>query len=279
LLAAPHGPKRRCRRLALAGGIGMLLAVPFGPPMAAAAEAWQATYDAYVAGANAARLTTLFHLDTAGYRMDVQARTLGLLDVFVGARQSTQVDGTWHEAQLRPRQFRAEGVWKGERRVTRIDYHAGDPRLQELAPADPQREAVPAAARLHAMDRLSPLALLARQVARTGQCDTRANTYDGRRLEETTSRTAGWDDLPPSSISSFAGRALRCDIEIRMTAGFLADEDRAHAGRLRHAQVWLAAPAAGAPMLPVRFQLDAGWLGHATVYLSAFSPAVSFPLR
>ena len=270
--AAPHGTKGRYRRLAFAGCVATAVAIAFGA-RPAIADSWQATYDAYVAGANAARLTTLFHLDHAGYRMDVQSRTLGLLDVFVGARQSTQVEGTWHETQLRPRQFRAEGVWKGERRATRIDYHAGDPRLLELMPPDPQREDVPAAARLHAMDRLSPLALLARQVARTGRCDTNATTYDGRRLEETTSHTAGWEELPPSSVSSFAGRALRCDIELRMTAGFLADEDRAHAGRLRHAQVWLAAPAKDAPVLPVRIQLDAGWLGHAAVFLSAFAPA------
>lgn len=243
--------------------LGLLIVVP-----AARADTWHATYDAYVAGANAMRLTSTINLSQAGYRMDVQARTLGVLDLFVGSRQSTQVDGLWHGVTARPRQFRAEGVWKGERRATLIDYHAGSPTIRELVPAERQHEHVPVAARQNALDRLSPLASLARQIGHSGRCDATATTFDGRRLEETASRTGGWDELPASKLSIFAGRALRCEIELRVTAGFAADEDRAHAGRVRHAQVWVAAAAPEAPILPVRFRLDVGWLGSADVYLS-----------
>ena len=118
------------------------------------------------------------------------------------------------------------------------------------------------------MDRLSTLVLLARQIGHAGNCDATTTTYDGRRLEEAASRTGGWDELPVTNLSAFAGPALRCEITLRVTAGFTTDEDRAHAGRIRRAQVWVASPDRGAPSLPVRFALDVGWLGSAMVYLS-----------
>ncbi len=235
---------------------------------ASRADTWHAVYDTYIAGANAVQLTAAFRMDQVGYRIDVRARTLGLVDVFVGSRQSTQVDGVWHGAQARPRQFRAEGVWKGERRVTHIDYENGLPRVRDLIPPEQNREIVPSAAQLNSLDRVSTLIALARQIARTGACDAAATTYDGRRLEEARARTVGWEDLPPVSMQGFVGKALRCDVEFRMTAGFTADEDRAHAGRIRHAKVWAASPRAGAPVMPIRISIEVGWLGSATVYLS-----------
>ncbi len=253
---------RIIRAVALAG-------VVICAAMPARAE-WLAVYDAYVAGANAVRLTARFKVNPATYQVSVQARTLGLLDVFVGSRQDTRVDGIFHGPLPRPRQFHAEGMWKGERRHTLIDYHDGHPSIRSLLPVEQARDPVPPAIRHNALDRLSPLAQLAQHVARTGGCDTNATTYDGRRLEETRARTGGWEELPPSNVSSFAGRALRCDIELRQTAGFTQSEDRAHAGRLRHAQVWIAQPGPGAPMLPIRIALDIGWLGRAMVYLAEF---------
>ncbi len=260
--AAPIRPAGRVRgRLTLA----IVLALVTAP---ARAETWSAVYDAYVGGANAMRLSVTFRLDPAGYAVDVQARTLGLIDLFLGSRQSTQVDGTWQAEMPRPRQFRTEGLWKGERRATLIDYDNGQPTIRNLIPPETEREPVPAEGRQGAWDRVSPLAYLVRQVARTGRCDGTATTYDGRRVEETQARTVNLEDLPAGGPGSFAGRALRCDVALRMTAGFAPDEDRAHAGRVRQARVWIAAPVAGAPPLPVRISLEVGWLGHATVFLS-----------
>lgn len=243
----------------------LLFILSIGP---AKAEGWHAVYDAYVAGANAIRLSAEFRFDHVGYKVDVQVRTLGLVDLFVGSRQSTQVNGTWQGMLPQPREFRADGVWKGERRITLIDYQDGLPTIRSMIPPELNREPVPSSARQNALDRVSPLAYLARRVGQTGNCDGITTTYDGRRLEETKARTGGWEELLPGSLSVFTGRALRCDIELRMTGGFTPDEDRVHAGRIRRAQVWIAAPAPGAPSLPVLFKLDVGWLGSATVYLS-----------
>ncbi len=234
----------------------------------ARAEAWLAVYDAYVAGADAMRLSVAFRLDAAGYAVEVQARTLGLIDLFLGSRQSARVDGVWQAERPSPRQFRAEGVWKGERRLTLIDYANGQPTVRHMVPPEAGREPVPPDFRQGAWDRVSPLAYLVRQVARTGRCEASAVTYDGRRLEETQARTASWEELPAGGPGTFAGRALRCDVMLRQTAGFALDEDRAHAGRVRHAQLWIAVPAPGAPPMPVRIRLEIGWLGHATVSLS-----------
>lgn len=258
------------RRALVLHAFMLSLVISAGPVKA---DAWHVVYDAYVGGANAMRLSADLHFDHAGYKVDVQARTLGLLDAFVGSRQSTQVNGTWHGMLPKPHQFRTDGVWKGDRRITLIDFQDGLPSIRSMIPPELNREPVPPSARQNALDRISPLAYLARRVGQTGNCDGITTTYDGRRLEETKARTGGWDELSPGSLSIFTGRALRCDIELRMTGGFTPDEDRAHAGRIRRAQVWVAAPVHGAPSLPVLIKLDVGWLGSATVYLSGLRRA------
>jgi len=229
---------------------------------------WHAVYDAYAAGFNAVQLRTNFGFDAQGYRVSVQSRTVGLVDLFVGSRQFTAAEGVWQGERPQPRQFKADGLWRGKRRVALIDYQQGMPVIRDLVPPETSREPVSPQLQANTLDTLSPLAFLAYRVAATGNCDATAHTFDGRRLEAVTTRTGGWEILPPSTVSVFTGRALRCDFEAHQIGGFVPGEDREAAAQPRRGSIWVASPAAGAPPLPVQISLEYGWLGHATAYLS-----------
>ena len=122
---------------------------------------------------------------------------------------------------------------------------------------------------------LSVLAALSRLVAEKGTCDGKARVYDGRKLEATAARTVGWEQLAPSSATIFSGKALRCDVELKLIGGFLKGTDSADQQKPRLGTVWIAPPAPGAPQLPVMFKLQVSWLGDATVFLTEFSRAAS----
>jgi hypothetical protein len=242
--------------------------IPPRPASAAPDADWHAVYDAYAAGFNAVQLRTSFGFDAQGYRLSVQSRTLGLVDLFVGSRQFTAAEGVWQGERPQPRQFRADGLWRGKRRTALIDYEQGMPVIRDLVPPETSREPVSPQLQADTLDTLSPLAFLAYRVAMTGNCDATARTFDGRRLEAVTARTGGWEMLPPSTVSVFTGRALRCEFEAHQIGGFASGEDRERAAQPRRGSIWVASPAPGAPPLPVQIRLEYGWLGHATAYLS-----------
>jgi hypothetical protein len=118
------------------------------------------------------------------------------------------------------------------------------------------------------VDALSAIAMLIRRVARTGRCEAEATTFDGRRAVDVAARTVGMEVLQPDGRSIFTGRALRCDFEGRLLAGFPRDGDQEELRRSRHGSAWLAQIAPGAPPIPVRIDFETRWFGPATMYLT-----------
>jgi hypothetical protein len=92
--------------------------------------------------------------------------------------------------------------------------------------------------------------------------------YDGRRLSVIESRTGGTDVLEPEHGSRFAGPALRCDFTGRQLAGFLLDGDQERMHRPQEGAAWMAVPAPGVPVMPVRIRFEVRLFGKAMMYLS-----------
>ncbi len=115
------------------------------------------------------------------------------------------------------------------------------------------------------------MAQLIRQVNATGRCEGSARTFDGRRLATMRAWTVGYEDVPPTRLSSFAGRALHCEFEGRQIGGFVLDEDRERLERPQRGSAWFAAITPGGPLVPVRISFHTHWFGDATMYLAPSS--------
>jgi hypothetical protein len=124
------------------------------------------------------------------------------------------------------------------------------------------------------LDTLSAMAYLVRAVTDTGKCDGTVRTFDGRRVFEIESRTAGEDILRPDFRSSFAGPTLRCDMKSRQLAGFQHDADEAELKKVLESQAWLAPILPGQPKLPVRVVFSTRFFGAATAYLTEATPGI-----
>jgi hypothetical protein len=232
-----------------------------------------AGYDVYAVGVPVAVLNTGFALGPSDYRVDLAFRTTGLVGWLYRGHQQSGVEGLWEGDRPAPRRFAGEGVWGGRARQTLIDYAAGRPLVRSLVPPnDEDREPVPPALQANSVDTLSAIAMLIRRVARTGRCEAEATTFDGRRAVDVAARTVGEEVLPPSARSIFTGRALRCDFEGRLLAGFLRDGDQAELRRPQHGSAWLAQIEPGAPPIPVRVDFETRWFGPATMYLTQAGP-------
>jgi Protein of unknown function (DUF3108) len=231
----------------------------------------RASYEAYVAGLNAASVDARFLLEPDSYRMELSYETAGVVGFLMRGSTFSVAEGTWRRDHASPRRFRTEGTARGKSRITAMDYLGGQPLIRRLVPPNEgERETVPPGLQANSVDPLSALAELIRTVHRTGRCEGAARVYDGRRASEITARTVGEETLPPSSRSVFAGRALRCDFVGHMTAGFNLGKDKKAASQPLAGSAWLAEVTPGTMKIPTRVQFETRWFGHATLYLTAF---------
>ena len=187
------------------------------------------------------------------------------MPLFITSVASGRFDGD----RTVPIGFASSGTSRGANRVTRIAYADGDPRVQELTPADHDRDPVPAAAADHSIDGLSAMVELIRTVQCTGGCDGSTRIFDGARLSSLTARTVGPQPMPSDGDATFKGTALRCDLVGLQLAGFLHDGDETLMHRPQLGTAWLQRVLPDAPPLPVRVTFSHPHLGSLTVLLTS----------
>lgn len=233
------------------------------------------SYETYALGVPTAALSSTIELGPPGYHIELDFHTIGVAGVFFPGHQRSTVQGVWEDDLPMPRLFVGDGMWRGANRHVVIEYHQRQPSVLSLVPPqDPDREPVPAGLGANTIDQLSAMALLLHRVAETGRCEVSARTYDGRRLAEIEAVTVGEEVLPVTERSPFSGRALRCDFEGRLLAGFMRNADPEVARRPKRGSAWFAPVVAGAPPLPVRITFETSWMGQATMYLTEAGPAL-----
>ncbi len=237
------------------------------PAIAAPVEA---QYVAYAAGISVVKLKADFEVAPASYRVRLAFQTVGAVGLLLHAAQDTVVEGQFAaDGRPVPTRFFSTGTLRGAPRVTQIDYRASQPRVRQLVPPnEEERETVPDAQQVDTIDSLSAMADLVRRVNTTGRCDGRVTTFDGRRLAELQSHTAGRETLEPTSRSSFAGSTLRCDFTGKQLAGFRHDAS-AKDRDLQHGSAWFAAVTPGGELIPVRISFQTKFFGDAVMYLTA----------
>jgi hypothetical protein len=230
-------------------------------------------YAVYAAGMNVLDITS--EVDVAGprYRLDFSSRTAGLFGAFFNSQSDSFVQGAWMGTRPAPLRFASWGTLRGTARRTTLDYEFGQPVVRTLEPPDePDHDAVPLALQRDTVDALSALAMLVRQVALTNRCDGHLTIFDGRRVSEITARTVGEEALAPTSRSTFAGPALRCDFAGRQLAGFKHDESETDRNKVHESTAWFARVVPGAPPLPVRVRFESRFFSQATAYLVEAGP-------
>lgn len=231
------------------------------------------SYATSVAGLTVMLTDADVEMSGRGYRIDIAARTAGTYGLLIRGETRSLAQGMWSGNMVVPQRYAVSGIWRGSPRQTLMDYATSQPDILRLEPPnDAEREPVPAALQRETVDTISAAALLARQATLTSACNGSARTFDGRRLSEVTSRTGGWETLPPGAAPAYAGPALRCEFEGRLLAGFLLDADREAAARPQKGTAWLARLTPDSPMLPVRLSFEIRWLGSATMTLLAAKP-------
>jgi hypothetical protein len=241
-------------RLAVALLAGAVLA---GGARDAAAQPFEASYAVFQSGMPVMDVQLALQLTDASYRLTSISRARGLARLFLPSEQRAEAHGGLAGRDVRPLRYMTEGNWRSGTRRTVLDFVGGVPRLSVLEPPEgPDRIPVTPEQTRGTIDSLSALVRLSLAATATGRCDLDGSVFDGRRRLEWSSRTLG---VGPSPVGG--APALRCKLESRLVAGFRRDDDPAQAGRPREAEAWIAPPAPGLPLMPLRVEFPSTFLG------------------
>lgn len=248
----------------------LCLASPLATYGAAAA---QLNYTLHVVGLPVADASLNLDLAASTYRVILRFHTTGLADLVDGGRLEETVSGRFENDRPAPQVYTSVGYLHRQERIVDMTWHDGTPVTTAISPANAtEREDVPVALRAGTLDQPSLIVLLLHLTDRTGRCEGSGRSYDGRDLQSFASRTVGEEDLPGSSRSSFAGRALRCEFTSQTLAGFRFGTGGEQDHRPHRGTIWLARVLPGLPRLPVRAAVETRWFGDAVIDLTSASP-------
>ncbi len=260
---APHEPPRDA------------VSAPTAPGLMAGTGA-HTDYQLYVHGLRIGRIEAGLELQAAKYRIEVAFRTFGLAGWLFRGQQLDIAEGRLGGQFPEPLRYSGQGFWRGNPRRILIDYIGGQPIVRDLEPPnDTEREPVPTELQANSVDSLSAMVLLIRRITDTGRCDAAVETFDGRRAVQFTAHTVGETDLEPTTRSSFQGRALRCDFDGKLLAGYRLVDPPEDRGKARHGSAWFASIVPGAPKLPVRVKFETSFFGDVTAYLIGAGPGAA----
>ena len=245
-----------------------LIAAARGPALGA-----ELNFSLYSLGIPVAESTMLVDLAGSRFRMGLRYHVTGVARLFSGDKLDEVTTGYVNDGKPAPVEYRSAITLKGRDRMVTLDFHDGSPTIAAIDPPNAsERDEVPPPRLARAIDPMTAMVSMIMAVTQTGKCELSHETFDGRRLELFYARTAGEEDLPVNSHSTFSGRALRCDYVSKPLAGFLTGSGREEDARPRQGTIWLAHTLPGGPLLPVRALVDSRFLGQATMYLTSVSP-------
>jgi hypothetical protein len=247
-----------------------------GVPYADAADTHLLHYTARLHGLPLLDITFCIALTDTAYSAAISARTLGLAEFLVHGRSEGHAHGAIDGLRVEPAAYDEQGRLSGENHKVVISYPHGDPVLVDMTPPPERtRLPIPADTLAGAMDGLSAIVLETLVASRTGACQGEAMVYDGYQLRRGTTHTAGTEILKADSRSIFAGKAIRCDTESVMLAGYLKDKPVKSQARPRFSTAWLGPLAPGGLDLPLRLSFDADFLGAIIVDLDRADTAAA----
>lgn len=254
------------------------VAIAMAVTAAAATERVSVTWDFYSGGLNFLEISARGEVTDSAYRLDAEARSKGLLDMFTGFRARSVAEGTQGGSGPEPSRYTVDATYSsGERRVVaRRDGAGWDVAVERDTASYRGPEVVAPPLREGALDPLSVLLALNRSggTEPDGLCRQRFVVFDGRRRHEISLVPDGRERLDGSTYNVYSGEAVRCIFRSRTVEGPRRDEDTGALGEIpepvsRDGYVWLGQPGASRLWLPVRLHGDSKY-GPVIIHLSRF---------
>ena len=261
-------------RVLIAGALALALLAPAAHAAEPKSEAARLTFVGYLSGLKIGWAKIEAAIVDARYAASMKMETGGMVGWFVNWRHDSRSYGGFEggsEAKFMPRYYRNGNFWEENQRFVELDRSGGETKIKAAKPhpvEDEGHPAVPAPLLADALDPLSAILAVGREIDATGACETKLPVYDGRRLYRLEVSDDGAADLQPSRYAPLAGPSRKCDFIFKRVAGFKKKKtDKTPTEGV----VYFRRAAEGAPMMPVKIVADSKY-GSVMLHLKEIEP-------
>ncbi|MGD1878032.1 MAG: DUF3108 domain-containing protein [Kiloniellaceae bacterium] len=237
----------------------------------ARAEAVSAHYQVYFGGFHVLDAQALWQSSASDYRLAAEAETQGFIGWLNPWKGTTQSDGRIAGDRIIPRHHENWGTTTEESEESTVELtydRAGDLTRTRVQPEQDfeGRVPLPDDAGKGTLDPMSVIAGLSELLRKSGRCEGTFAVFDGRKRYDLMVSDAGETDLEASDYSIYAGPARGCRLDYKMLGGHKKERNK-YVETVRERIVWVARPADGAPLIPVRLKIETAYgtlMGHLT---------------
>ena len=248
-------------------GAAFAVAVSCGP--AAAETAWaprdrlEMVYDV-VSGARIVELTLEFAVVGDTYQIASRQASVGVVRWLFPWQSRTDVEGRFAGASTQPSTYRVKGEFRGKPRSVEMDFRDGTLVRNEAVPEnrDDERDEVTQEQLAGAIDPISAIMAVIRQINEGRGCTSRHAAFDGRMRFDIVFEDKGRRDLPRATGSIFEGAAELCEFTWIPIAGRSrrATANRNPETENRTGRVFMAPLGERGVLAPARIEFET-WFG------------------
>ncbi|MGF1594497.1 MAG: DUF3108 domain-containing protein [Kiloniellaceae bacterium] len=257
-----------CRRAPLAPAAVLLGAVlAIASPLRA--EPLSASYQVYFGGFHVLNAEAQWQRGAGDYRITAEAETRGFVGWLNPWKGTTASRGFVDGARVIPASHESWGEGGDGEKIVTLTYDPdGDLAEARVLPEQDWdgRHPLPPDAGKGTLDPMSVIAGLSELLQAGGHCEGSFAVFDGRKRYDLFVSDAGEKVLEPTSYSIYAGPARGCRLDYEMLGGHRIERNK-YAETARERVVWVARPAEGAPLVPVRLEIETAYgtvMGHLT---------------
>jgi hypothetical protein len=244
-------------------------------PGTAGAEPVSVKYEVFFGGLHVLNAEANWEQGSGAYSIAAAAETQGFVGWLHPWQGNTFSQGRIDDGKVVPAQHENRGTADDDEadgeRLVHLTYDAAGNLTDSLVQPEQdwdERHPLPADAGVGTLDPLSVIAGLSQLLQKSGRCEGSFAVFDGRKRYNLLVSDAGETQLDASSYSIYAGPARGCRLHYEMLGGHRIERNK-YAETARERIVWVARPAAGAPLVPVRLQIETAYgtlMGHLTGY-------------
>jgi hypothetical protein len=231
-----------------------------------------AQYQVYFGGLHVLDAKATWERRAGDYRLAATAETTGFVGWLDPWKGTTESRGQVNAGKVTPHHHLNWGTDddsdNGERLVE-LSYDADGDIVDTLVQPEQDwedRHPLPPDAGRGTLDPLSVIAGLSELLQAGGRCEGRFAVFDGRKRYDLVVSDAGEKMLEPTSYSIYTGPARGCRLDYEMLGGHRIERSK-YAETARERIIWVARPAEGAPLIPVRLVIETAYgtvMGHLT---------------
>ncbi len=253
-------------------GTGILTAAQICVGNAVAMDNLRMTHSVYLGGLFMGSVDTEIDQSVSGYTVNTTAKTNENMRWMFSWAAKGATMGDVSGIQVQPVQHTHLSRWKGKERGADIKY-SPDGKVSYTVSGkksnNPNKYTNLDPEAVHnSLDPMSMILAATLEFEKTNVCEGRYPVFDGRRRYDVILTDGGSRNFSKSNYSVFEGKAIGCKLDIVEKGGFKKDKDYDLA-KETDLVIWVAAPAPGGRVVPVRMQVDTGF-GKMELHLERY---------